>query len=667
MTTRALAPEHLKDLARSGLTDVLEQLQCESVRPHDINVHGVQSAYRIPYFTLDGNRNCFERWRLFPVVQRADGTKQKYYQPPGTDPNLYLPPLFSWQAIARQPRTTVLFVEGEKKAAAGCAKGLFAIGVAGLWNWRQKLDDGKPLMIPTVDQFQWKNREVLLVPDSDAWHADRELDLLAGFYALGQELISRGAVVRLVRLPETGSTKTGLDDWLLSVGQQWESFWPLLERLPLDDERLKRLAAWWQKWRAKHTDLDACRTRSAETPEVENVGDVLSFRWPNLNAIAILERFSEKSGSLSAELTVKLIQGSESIPLISYTKINLTAERTRQSTAKSLAEKSPTQPWGRMIEIVCQQAIEIHRQGEPLVVVGPDLRSTVTSQRLHPLVYDGVPTVLYGPGGNGKSYLTHLFSFLVAHGGYVGPFCGIPGPVLYLDYETDLDVFVDRSARLRKGHPEFAGTELLYQRCHMPLALDLPSIQRRVAEHGVKFVVVDSVAPACGGELERPESAIQLFSALRKLRVSSLLIAHTQKNSEEKTPFGTVFFTNYPRSVWEIQKVQDVNESQIKVALHQRKNNLGPLHAPVGLQVFFGNDETRMESLSLLDEPQLSSGLSLAARLKHTLKGGAKTIEALSEDLGTDRAQIRARLNEGNGKWSQKVGDDRWGLVSHEK
>lgn len=80
-------------------------------------------------------------------------------------------------------------------------------------------------MIPFVDQFAWKDREVVLVPDSDVWRKDK-LQALCGFYALGQELVSRGANVCFVVLPETGQGKVGIDDWLVKNGPQWKDYWP---------------------------------------------------------------------------------------------------------------------------------------------------------------------------------------------------------------------------------------------------------------------------------------------------------------------------------------------------------------------------------------------------------------------------------------------------------
>ena len=74
---------------------------------------------------------------------------------------------------------------------------------------------------------------------------------LFGFYELGMELIERGAIVRFLRLPEVGGVKVGVDDWLIREGSGWETSWPHLEEIALDEARLVTLAAWHQRRRAK--------------------------------------------------------------------------------------------------------------------------------------------------------------------------------------------------------------------------------------------------------------------------------------------------------------------------------------------------------------------------------------------------------------------------------
>jgi len=119
----ALAPEHRADLKKSGLSDsTIEQLLFESERPQEIGIPGVESAYALPYYTLEGQPNCFRRRKLFPSVTHADGSTQKYDQPKDTAPQIYLPPLFPWPAVARNPKCDLLITEGEKKGASMCER-----------------------------------------------------------------------------------------------------------------------------------------------------------------------------------------------------------------------------------------------------------------------------------------------------------------------------------------------------------------------------------------------------------------------------------------------------------------------------------------------------------------------------------------------------------------
>jgi len=198
----SLAPDHLADLRNSGLADeTIKKAGICALPPNDITLRGVESAYQIPYFRVDGTPSHFSRYKLFPTITHEDGSIQKYHQPAGTDSQLYLSPLLDWQSVADDPLRLVIHTEGEKKALAACERGLVCIGVAGVWNWRQRLDRGERLVIPTLDLFRWDGRSVELCPDSDVWRPEKR-QARQGFYALGRELQARGARVVLVKLPE---------------------------------------------------------------------------------------------------------------------------------------------------------------------------------------------------------------------------------------------------------------------------------------------------------------------------------------------------------------------------------------------------------------------------------------------------------------------------------
>ena len=106
-----LHPDHLEDLRRSGLSDAtIVRCAFAAVPPADLHeIAGITHAYRLPYFSLDGSINGFHRLRLFPPRQTKDGT-QKYHQPAGSDPHLYLPPLVDWPTIAADPTVPLLLI-----------------------------------------------------------------------------------------------------------------------------------------------------------------------------------------------------------------------------------------------------------------------------------------------------------------------------------------------------------------------------------------------------------------------------------------------------------------------------------------------------------------------------------------------------------------------------
>ncbi len=654
----SLTYEHLQDLARSGLTDdVLSALHIEAVRPEDIKIQEVNSAYRIPYFALDGSRNCFERWRIFPVIRHPDGSKQKYHQPAGSDPSLYLAPVLSWQTVAHEAHTPILFVEGEKKAAAGCTRGLVAIGVGGLWNWRQRLDKQEPLIIPTIDQFQWKGREVLLVPDSDVWRPERELDLLSGFYALGQELISRGAMVRLLRLPEHSGTKVGLDDWLVAVGSEWESLWPHLERFGLDDERLKRLAAWWQGWREKQALEEHFRAEQREPIALSVAAGLYRVTCPTHHVIFEFDRLTDARGGVTAELTVTL----GSTELLGSTDIGLKADSARDKIAKTLntLTQAGKIPWKRLLGLACAAVLKTHRTGTPVVTLEPnEYTSSHVPLILNPLVYRGHQTLAFAPGGSCKSYLALYFALLACHGLTQAGVWAVKTPVLYLDWELDEDTVTGRLKAIQAGHPELGHIRPSYRRCEYPLHQEVHQIAAHVARLGVQFLVIDSAALACGGDLASPDSAIKLQRALRTIGCASLVLAHVPKaiqEGQDTSAYGTVFFRELARNVWEFQRTN--NSNPVRVAMHQKKNNFGPALSPLGFEVTFSHEAVQIGTFDPVEEPECEEKLPVAARIRNLLEDGTmRTAERIAEELYIKLPTVKSTLSREKGRKWQMFG-----------
>ncbi len=80
----SLHPDHLADLKKSGLEDnTITKLAFSAVVPDRLNklgpkCHAVTSAYKIPYWNLDGTMNGFERLKLFPPPEDGKGHATKY-------------------------------------------------------------------------------------------------------------------------------------------------------------------------------------------------------------------------------------------------------------------------------------------------------------------------------------------------------------------------------------------------------------------------------------------------------------------------------------------------------------------------------------------------------------------------------------------------------------
>ena len=217
---KALHAAMLSDLSRSGLDkDDANKLQCKSMLGSKLNgmLPGTTlSGYVIPYFKLDGSKSDFFRYRFLdqPLDFKSyAGKPRRYTQPRGTPPQIYFPPLAPWLKIATVIDIDIFVTEGEKKSASACKFGFPTLGLGGVWNFRSSKE--KQLLIPQFDDITWADRKVIIAYDSDTIHKP---SVMQAENALAAELIKLGAKVFILRLPENGNGKVGLDDYLVAHG-----------------------------------------------------------------------------------------------------------------------------------------------------------------------------------------------------------------------------------------------------------------------------------------------------------------------------------------------------------------------------------------------------------------------------------------------------------------
>ena len=172
-----------------------------------------------------------------PLTQRTDGTlkeERKYLLPPGRGNVLFFGPDEAPSALTDSDHS-VLITEGIKKLCALWRLARHDVerprflpsAVGGAWSWRGTVGrtaDANGQRVPIkgpiadLDRFAWRERQVIILFDSDA---ATNSDVARAREGLTDELRERGARVAVLYVPQlTQEGKTGLDDLLVAWGPE---------------------------------------------------------------------------------------------------------------------------------------------------------------------------------------------------------------------------------------------------------------------------------------------------------------------------------------------------------------------------------------------------------------------------------------------------------------
>ena len=370
-----------------------------------------------------------------------------------------------------------------------------------------------------------------------------------------------------------------------------------------------------------------------------HAGGIHRLVWDEQQIVVSLDRLREDSHyQLSGEITVR--QDAYHGPL-HQARLNLTSTVSRRQIAKFLTSRADEFDWDAIVEQACLLVLRAYREGEPAVEVSNIPLTDGLAYRIRPLITEKQTTLLYGEGGLGKSYIANYLSTLVEQGYPAEGFEVEPGPVLYLDYESDGPTVARRFRKLHLGLGLAEPSKVRYRYSFRPLASELEELQRICIDHEIALVVVDSAGPACGGEPEQADAAIMFFNALRALKVSCLVIAHRAKHDQKSTPFGSVYWWNLPRHIWEISKEQEPGEDGLAVILKHRKVNDGKLLLPFALRFSFTETAVSVKRTDMRSDPILRDHLPVRDRLKALLGRGSMAIDAAAEELEVPGQTIR--------------------------
>jgi len=489
----------------------------------------------------------------------------------------------------------VWLCEGEKDVDHLRAYGLVATtNVGGAKAWRAD-----------YNRF-FVGRTVYILKDNDPDGEQRCLQLAEELHGIARE-------IRIIELPGLGP-KEDVSDWLLG-GHTVEELQEIAENTP------------------------PYRPRTVAILK-EEIG-IFRLEWPELGLQAEAEVLSQSMGDFIVLLSIYAL-GKRILP---PTKINLLSLQTRSRLAKELENKSPMGVWDAVIDNLSTRIIDKVTEGEPLTVETADSTFEETSYLVHPVLPLGLPTVIYGDGASGKTMTAILLGILASTGKSlpeVGLRLQCRGSVLYLDYESNRDVFSRRLTRLSKGLD--VDPVIHYLRCSIPLMQDLKRISRAVMEVDPILIIVDSAAlAALPGTREPLDMAKSVFAPLSQLGRTSLIIAHTPKDKD--SVYGSIFFRNLARSVWYAQAYQAVEDSHLDIVLTHNKGNEDRRSPPLGLRYSFLRDRITVHRTNPADLPDAK--LPAEVRIREFLRtNGAHAPKEIASELGIPPGTVRRALKQ---------------------
>ena len=403
-------------------------------------------------------------------------------------------------------------------------------------------------------------------------------------------------------------------------------------------------------------------------PQVEEKLQGYDFLWKELGlAISISKvKVHASDGRVTGELLIKTANGKEEI-IFPPTQFNFSSDRTRKGLAKNLSEKFEQYPWEILLDQISFAVLERARRGEPVRELWTHEEVPPLEYLIEPILIKGVPTIIFGEKGVGKSTLALVFYLCLILPWWDNPLeLGVPTrsiPTLILDYELPGYIAQRNAKKLVEGM-KIGSIPLFHRRCFAPLADELEQVANHLVNMKAEVVIIDSLARACGGELNKTEPANAFFEALDKLQITSLILAQTSKDieSKHKTIYGNALFTYYARSIWELCQADSLGDDVLDVALFHRWANLDKRHSDLGFHLSFNGQHTTIERQPVNVE-EFKAKVNLQKAILNELKSGKLSLKDIAGKTGRTPAQISPILSKLKRRGAiLNLPNDLWGL-----
>lgn len=348
-----------------------------------------------------------------------------------------------------------------------------------------------------------------------------------------------------------------------------------------------------------------------------------------------------KNGHVST--TISAFHGSRRLPVDGIYYVS--SLKARRELAGRLEEEVPIGFWEQLLARLHEETGKIRAGNEPLEINTHDSISGL-QWLVSPFVLESVPNIIYGPPSSMKSLIAMAIGASVVLGVPMIPKTVVhkQGPVLILDWESAFEICSSRWRKIIGNRHE----TITYRACNLPLVDELDSIGDIIEKKKPSLVIIDSLGPAAGGDLNTPETALAFYYGLKQLETPTLTIAHAPKN-QPTSIYGSVFFSAIPKNIWTIKRLDaSVDNLEFIIAMSQEKFTTGFLHDPIGLKVKFIDNESSVvfTSFDLGDMyPDLFTNLSLGKRILLVVRSSdGVTRDEIGDVLGVSKEAIRKEL-----------------------
>lgn len=387
------------------------------------------------------------------------------------------------------------------------------------------------------------------------------------------------------------------------------------------------------------------------------------YTWPASGISVSVDRLMDtRGGGITAEIIVEADLPDVPERLHGPVRLDLLRTSDRVTVARYLADRLAC-GWNDVLEAAFRLAIEAHREGAPPVLLSDPLPAGSVEFALPPLLRERDPTLIYSKPGAGKSFVA-LVAALALSGHDAAPWRpAMRYRVAVLDWEWQRDPHHRRFEMLLGGG---AKSDVLYYNMDAPLVSKLDWLRRQIHEHGITYLVIDSVAAACGGDPQDPGLVIAFGNAVRSLGLGSLWVGHVPKNAldaQDVTAFGSQYWMAYARHAWHVRCESDPDSPVMKLLLRHSKTNEGRSLSPIGLVFTFADGRVRVTTTDPKHEAVFQTAFAPRDRVMTVLAQGAATAADVAKATGLPKRDVTTAIRElAARRMIVELSGERWGL-----